>query len=143
LPRYWRAVATVLPALLLFVALLFLQPRTISLYTTIGSFRPEHKSLGLWMKDRVNRDSVVMSRYPTIAFYADSLWEPTPNAEFAQVLAYARANHVDYFVLDELETKELRPQLAWLLDERVAPPDLELVHTYPSPHGKLVIYRVR
>lgn len=128
-------------ALILFFALL--QPRIIQQYTNIGSFRPEHKTVGLWLRDNISRDSVVMSRYPAIAFYADTRWEPTPNAEYAQVLDYARFNGVDYFVLDEGETRDLRPQLAFLLDEDAVPPELELIHVHRSTRGKLTIFELK
>lgn len=128
-------------ALILFFAVL--QPRIIQQYTNIGSFRPEHKTVGLWLRDNASRDSVVMSRYPAIAFYADTRWEPTPNAEYAQVLDYARFNRVDYFVLDEGETHDLRPQLAFLLDEGTVPPELELIHVDHSARGKLIIFELQ
>jgi 4-amino-4-deoxy-L-arabinose transferase-like glycosyltransferase len=143
LPGGWRNLAPGLPVAALVLGLLLLQPRTIAQYTNIGSFRPEHKAVGLWLKDNIERDSVVMSRYPTIAFYADTRWEPTPNAELSEVLTYARANHVNYFVLDELETKEMRPQLAWLLDESAPPAELDVLQAFPSAQGKIIVYHLK
>jgi 4-amino-4-deoxy-L-arabinose transferase-like glycosyltransferase len=125
----WSRVVVAVPtvAMILFFALL--QPRVIEQYTSTGSFRIEHKNVGLWLKDNIPAGSVVMSRYPAIAFYADSRWEPTPNAPYAQVLTYAEANGVDYFVVDELETRELRPQFAPLVRGEDLPPELKLIHT--------------
>jgi hypothetical protein len=132
-----------IPTVALILFFVVLQPRIIQQYTNIGSFRPEHKTVGLWLRDNASRDSVVMSRYPAIAFYADTRWEPTPNAEYAQVLDYARFNRVDYFVLDEGETHDLRPQLAFLLDENTVPPALELIHVDHSARGKLIIFELK
>ena len=132
-----------IPTVMLVLFFALLQPRILQEYTNIGSFRPEHKTVGLWLKDNISRDSVVMSRYPAIAFYADTRWEPTPNAEYAQVLAYARYNGVDYFALDEGETRDLRPQLAFLLAEDEVPPELELIHVDHSARGKLAIFRLK
>ncbi len=132
-----------IPTIILVLFFVALQPRTIQLYTNIGSFRPEHKTIGLWLKDNIPPGSVVMSRYPAIAFYADAQWEPTPNAEYEQVRVYAQAQHVDYFVLDEGETIELRPQLAFLLDQNNLPADLDLVHVQESAGGRLAVFRLR
>jgi len=143
LGEFWRTTLSIIPTLILVLFFAFMQPRVVGVYTSTGSFRPEHKTVGLWLRDNIPPDSVVMSRYPAIAFYADARWEPTPNAEYAQVLTYARANRVQYFVLDELETRELRPQLAFLLDESAVPPDLELMYVHHSAKGKLVVFRLK
>ncbi len=142
LRRRWLTVLTAVPTIALLLFFTLLLPRLVTHYTTTGSFRPEHKTVGLWLKGNIPQGSVVMSRYPAIAFYADAYWEPTPNAEYRQVLAYARANHVDYFVLDELEARELRPQLAFLLNEYATPAELELIYVDRSPNGKLVVFKL-
>jgi len=138
-----RGALVALPTVVLVLYLVALQPRAIAQYTNIGSFRMEHKTVGLWMKDNIPNGAVIMSRFPAIAFYADRPWEPTPNAEYAHLLTYARANAVDYFVLDEEEARDLRPQFAFLFDGQSAPPDLELVHTLPSARGKLLVFAVK
>ncbi len=127
-------------ALVLFFAVL--QPRIIGQYTNIGSFRLEHKIIGLWLKENIPTGSVVMSRYPAIAFYGDAAWEPTPNAEFEQLRVYAEAQDVDYFVLDEAETLELRPQLAFLFDQDRLPSDLILLHLEDSAGGRLAVFKL-
>jgi len=123
--------------------LVLIQSRVAGVYTNTGSFRPEHKSVGMWLRDNIAPDSVVMSRYPAIAFYADSRWEPTPNADYARVVTYARASDVDYFVLDECETLDLRPQLAFLLDESAVVSDVELIYVHRSAKGKLMVFALR
>lgn len=139
LQRYLVAV----PTLLMILFFLLLQPRIIRQYTSIDSFRPEHKTVGLWLGENIPHGSVVMSRYPALAFYADARWEPTANAEYGPLLAYAQANDVDYFVLDEVETRNLRPQLAFLFDESNVPGELELVHVDQSARGRLVIFKLQ
>ena len=145
--RPWgRAVRVALvsaPTLVLVVFLMLIQSRVIGVYTDTGSFRPEHKSVGIWLRENIASDSVVMSRYPAIAFYADARWEPTPNADYARVVTYARASDVDYFVLDEGETRDLRPQLAFLLDESAVVPDVELIHVDRSAKGKLMVFALQ
>jgi glucan phosphoethanolaminetransferase (alkaline phosphatase superfamily) len=137
-----RALLTAAPTILLLVFMLVLQPKVVNLYANTGSFRPEHKSLGLWLRDNIAPGSVVMSRYPAIAFYADTQWEPTANASLDELLTYARASKVDYFVVDELETRELRPQFAPLLRGEGVPEELQLFHTTSGPLGKLVVFKL-
>ena len=139
---FWKGVLAAVPTCAVLLYLVAMQPRVLAQYTNIGSFRTEHKTIGLWMKDHIPADSVVMSRFPAIAFYAEERWEPTPNAEYSEALYYARANHVDYWVLDEEETRDLRPQFAFLLDADQIPSELQLVHTLESTRGKLLVFRL-
>jgi len=143
LPRFWHVVLVSVPTLLLVLFFVLMQPRVMEQYTNTASFRPGHKTIGLWLRDNIPHDSVVMCRYPAIAFYADTRWEPTPNAEYAQILTYARASGVHYFVLDEGEMRDLRPQLAFLLDESAVPRELELIHVHRSVRGKLIVFRLK
>jgi len=141
--KRWLGLLAAIPAVALVLLLALLQPRVIRRYTSTGSFRPEHKTVGLWLRGQIPSDAVVMSRYPAIAFYAGSRWEPTPNATYAQVLRYAQVNGVDYFVVDELEAKDLRPQFLPLLQADNLPAELELIHVDESAQGKLVVFRLR
>lgn len=139
--RRW---GTWLPALAIAALLLVALPRVMD-KTARGSFRFTHKTVGVWMKDALPtaRDTVIMARYPAVAFYADAEWEPTPNAAWPEVLRYARHVGADYFVLDGREVEKLRPQLAFLMDEKQAPPELELVHVDASENERLMIYRIK
>lgn len=140
----WRRWGTWLPTLLIAAMLLAALPHVMD-NTARGSFRFAHKTVGLWMKDNLatGRDTVIMARYPAIAFYADAQWEPTPNATWPEVLRYARHVGADYFVLDRREVGKLRPQLAFLMDETQIPPELELVHVDTSEGERLLVYRIR
>ena len=139
--RRW---GTWLPALAIAALLLVALPRVMD-KTARGSFRFTHKTVGVWMKDALPtaRDTVIMARYPAVAFYADAKWEPTPNAAWPEVLRYARHVGADYFVLDGREVEKLRPQLAFLMDEKQTPPELELVHVDASENERLMIYRIK
>jgi len=142
-PR-WRRWGTWLPTLLIVAMLVVALPRIMD-NTARGSFRFAHKTVGLWMKDALSttRDTVIMARYPAIAFYADARWEPTPNATWPEVLRYARHVGADYFVLDSREVEKLRPQLAFLMDKTQVPPELELVHVDTSEGETLMVYRIK
>jgi hypothetical protein len=130
------------PTVVLLLFMLVLQPKVVSLYANTGSFRPEHKTIGLWLGSNIAPGSVVMSRYPAIAFYADAQWEPTANASLDELLTYANASQVDYFVVDELETRQLRPQFAPLLRGEGLPSELELFYTTNGPLGKLAVFKL-
>jgi len=109
----------------------------------VGSFRPEHKGIGLWMRMNLPPGGIVMARYPAIAFYAEKRWVPTPNAPWPDVVCYARHKGVTYFVLDERETVKLRPQFAALLDDTQVPKELRVVHIDTSSSEKLIVYALR
>lgn len=140
----WRLWGVWLPTLAIVALLLVALPRIMD-NTARGSFRFAHKTVGLWMDQAglTTPDTVVMARYPAIAFYADAWWEPTPNATWPEVLRYARHVGADYFVLDEREVETLRPQLAFLVEGTDIPPELELVHVDRSEGEALVVYRIK
>ena len=137
-----RTAAYTMPVILLVLLLVSLQPKAVALYTSTDSFRVEHRTVGYWLRNNIPTDSVVMSRYPAIAFYGEARWEPTPNAGWEQMLVYARAQSVDYFVLDEMETHDLRPQYAFLFDQDQVPDELSLVHLDATGEDRLAVFRV-
>lgn len=71
----WRQLCVVLPLVLLLAFFAYRLPATLRT-TSSGSYRMAHKDVGLWLEDRVDRDTVIMSRYPAIAFHADARWVP-------------------------------------------------------------------
>ena len=83
-----------------------------------------------------------MARYPAIAFHGERRWAPTPNAEYEEIMRYAQHKGARYFVIDERETKSMRPQLAFLVEGRQVPPELRLLHSETSEGEKLVVYEI-
>jgi len=141
----WARRHTVLWALPVAAVLLFFVAVTPRVWarTALGSYRPAHKAIGLWLQNKVSRDTVIMARYPAIAFHADARWVPTPNATYDEIMHYARVKGVRYWVLDELETASLRPQLGFLVQEGGQPPaELRLTYTMTSEGKKLVVYEL-
>ncbi len=142
-PR-WRGLLASLPAaaILLFCALLL--PRTIATVTSTGSFRQAHRTVGEWLgKGVATSETVIMSRYPALAFHAGARWVPTPNAAWEEILPYARHKGVDLFIVDERETAELRPQLDHLVRLEGLPPELEVVRVDESEPERLVVFRIK
>jgi hypothetical protein len=107
-----------------------------------GSYRPAHKTVGLWLYEAADREAVVMSRYPAIAFHADTRWAATPNASYDEVLAYARHKGARYWVIDEAETQKLRKSYEFLVTGDQAPPELKLIHVLESEKLKLMVYEI-
>ena len=140
--RLWRKLCVALPIVLLLAFFVYRLPTTLRT-TSSGSYRMAHKDVGLWLEDRVDRDTVIMSRYPAIAFHADARWVPTPNAEIPEVLHYARHKGAEYFVVDEREVVHLRPQFEALLREETLPRELEWVYADDAEGERLVVLRVK
>jgi len=138
----YRTLCVALPLVLLLAIFAYNLPATLRT-TSSGSYRMAHKDMGLWLEDRVDPDTVIMSRYPAIAFHADTRWVPTPNAELPEVLHYAQYKGVEYFVVDEREVAHLRPQFEVLLQEETLPQGFEWVHVDESEGERLVVLRVK
>jgi 4-amino-4-deoxy-L-arabinose transferase-like glycosyltransferase len=139
LPRRWRGVLEVGPVAIVAVGLLLIQPRVVSLVTDTGSVRWEHRTVGEYLRARLSRDTVLMSRYPAIAFHADTRWIPTPNASWPEILNYARHKGVRYWAIDERELR-YRPQLKDLVMGGQVPPELKLYYEDASGGERLVVY---
>ncbi len=132
-----------LPALLLTAALLWQTPRVWEMMHWTRSFQPGHLAVAAELRALgASADTVVMSRYPAIAFHAGTRWAATPAASWPEVEAYARRHDARYLVVDAWETT-LRPQLSMLLDPAQAPSTLEYVGTIDRGAGPVVLYRFR
>ena len=138
-----RRLVSILPVLLLALVLLWLQPRMWASSQRTRSFQPGHLAAAAELQALgVTADTVVMSRYPAIAFHAGTRWAPTPAASWPEIEAYAHRQGARYLVVDVWET-ELRPQLRDLLAPAQAPPTLEHVATVDRGVGPVVLYRFR
>jgi hypothetical protein len=117
------------PALLLALLLLALGPATWSAQQRTHSFQPGHLAAAAELRELgAPADAVVLSRYPAIAFHAGTRWAATPAEEWPTVLRYARQHGARYLAIDGWEAR-LRPQLAFLLDPALAPPELRYLAT--------------
>jgi len=135
----WRSVLEALPTALIMVGLVLAQPMVVSKVTSVGGLSMMHKQLGEELASQVS-GATIMCRYPAIAFHADATWMPTPNAEWTEVLPYARHKGADYFVIDQRELR-YRPQFKELLLVENLPPELELVTVREADDERLVVYR--
>ncbi|NLG27375.1 MAG: hypothetical protein GX557_05660, partial [Chloroflexi bacterium] len=137
----WRTAVEIVPVALVVAGLLVLTPRVVREVTSVGSVRMEHRWVGEKLHDEVTRDTVLMSRYPAIAFYADTQWVPTPNASWPEIMTYARHKGVRYLAIDERELR-YRPQLAGLVTGNQVPAELKQVYQSTVDGERMVVYRL-
>jgi hypothetical protein len=139
--RRWRALLWIGPVLLVVAFNVWMMPRAWAQIGQ-GSYRPAHKTVGLWLRGVTDRETIVMSRYPAVAFHADTRWVATPNASYEEVLAYAWHKGARYWVIDEAETQTLRKSYEFLITGENTPPELKLIHMDESEGLKLVVYEI-
>ncbi|MEA3335652.1 MAG: glycosyltransferase family 39 protein [Chloroflexota bacterium] len=141
LPASWTRLLMALP-LLFFLTLMLWQGRQLgTIVTHTHSFQPGHLDAAAELRERgAAGDSVVMARYPAIAFHAGTAWIPTPASTWPEVLAYARDRDADFLVMDAWEAK-LRPQLSFLMLPQEAPPQLRYLTSVGCGPDDVVIYQ--
>jgi hypothetical protein len=137
-PR-WRWALNAAPVVAVVAVLFLAHPRVLGEVTSVGSVRLEHRTVGEQLAPLVQsgpdgENTVIMARYPAIAFHAGARWVPTPNASWAEVLVYARHKGVDYWAIDERELP-LRPQFGDLMTAERLPPELEVVISTTSSNA--------
>jgi hypothetical protein len=130
----------VIPAVLVAVVLLWQGPRLWQSLQRTKSFQPGHLAAAAYLREQgVNSDTVIMSRYPAIAFHAGTRWIPTPAAAWPDVAAYARQRDSDYLAMDGWEAT-LRPQLSFLGLPQDVPSELRYLTTLEEGPDPVVIY---
>ena len=102
-----------------------------------------YKHVGLWLGEHSRPAERVMSRGAIPAIYAERFWVPFPHADYDDVLRYARAHDVDYWIINEREFRLMRPHLAFLADAAQLPAELEWVQGFEGPAGRTVVLRMR
>lgn len=103
---------------------------------------PSHEAAGLWLAEHAEPGAAIMSRNTEVALYAGRPVVAFPAADWADVLAYARARDARYLVTDSWELTRLRPQLAFLLEPDRAPEELEYLTSFRDDLRTTLIYRI-
>jgi hypothetical protein len=94
-----------------------------------------------WLAANIPAGNPVMLRDSELGLYAGLPVVAFPNAEWPQVQAYARTHGARYLVVEEGMVKDLRPQLAPLLDADHPLPGLSLLAQLPGPDSsRTLIY---
>jgi hypothetical protein len=133
-PR-WYWLVTLPVCLLLFTMNIF------SAREGIQATKYGHKEAGLWLRANTPTAAAIMTRDLAVPLYAERPWVASPHASWPDFLAYARAHHADYLVVDRWELTEVRPHLAFLLEN--PPPEVQLVWQQADPAESTFIFRFR
>lgn len=127
-----QRVLVLTPATILIMLSLALGPRVWSIMQRTHSFQPGHLAVALELQTLgAQPGDVVMSRYPAIAFHAGTRWAATPAEDWPTVVEYARRHHARYLAIDGWEAS-LRPQLDFLMNPALTPPELRYLTTIES-----------
>lgn len=132
-PRVWFFAPRVLAAVLL-LAILVAKPVKARM---LDQMPVEYRTAGLWMKENLPPQAIILARKPEVAYYAQRRMRPLPNEELPRILRYAHVQKAEYMVVDEAFIAT-RPQLAGLLGDEQAPPPLERIYETRSPSGRLL-----
>jgi hypothetical protein len=105
----------------------------------------EYKLLGLWMREAIPdiEKTVVMSRKIGVPFYAGARHVLIHPGSYPEVIRFARESGARYLVVDDWTTPAFRPNLAFLLEDRPPPPDLDRVHDLVLDGRRIVLYRFK
>lgn len=137
-PRAWFFVPRVLAAILL-LGILVAKPVKARM---LDQMPVEYRTAGLWMKENLPPQAIILARKPEVAYYAQRRMRPLPNEELPRILRYAQAQKAQYMVVDEAFIST-RPQLAGLLGSEELPPPLERIYETRSPSGRLLrVFRI-
>lgn len=132
-----KAMLSWLPAGMLVFFFLAMIPVAVSVELDDASFG--HKQAGLWLKTHTPADAKVMHRSGIISFYSDRRETGSPNTDWVRLLKFARSQGANYLVVDTGDLTKLRPQLAFILENRT--PELELVYSFKERTGETLVYR--
>ena len=110
------------------------------------------KNAWVWLQKNLEKEFPwkktvkIMERFPVVTYYSGT-WERwlTPYANQADLLAYAKANDIDVLVVDSLDFKTYRPQLAYLLDEKSILKSnlLDLIYKEQKYGEKVILYKIK
>jgi hypothetical protein len=105
----------------------------------------EYKIMGQWMKKNIPgiEHKSVMSRKFGVPFYAGAREIALFYGDFSEVLAYARSEKADYLIIDEWTIPKLRPELAFLIDEKEKHHQIQLIHTIKYKNRKIILYEFK
>jgi len=101
-----------------------------------------HNQAARWLAEHAEPDAVIMTRNAEIGVYADRAIIPLPNARWPQILAYGRARHASYLVIDDWEMRTVRPQLRFLANPAAAPPEVAFVASFSDRNRTTFIYKL-
>jgi len=105
--------------------------------------REELKTVGLWLKKNIPKDSIIMSNSPFEAFYADREFillplgipeSQTPGKSYHEIIQLAKEKGVNYILVNKY-TSETNPDF----NESIRSTDLKEFYQYREKDGSLII----
>lgn len=102
----------------------------------------EHKEAGIWLKENIGEDLIIMSRKQWVSFYSNSKVVFVPYSNYEDMLDFACHENVDYIVIDERFVSKTRPRLRFLLDEKNTPKEIKSIYKDESIK-KILIYELK
>lgn len=137
-PRAWFFAPRVLAAILLLTILVGKPVKA----RILDQMPVEYRTAGLWMRENLPPQAIILARKPEVAYYARRRMRPLPNEELPRILRYAHVQKAEYMVVDEAFIAT-RPQLTALLGTEEPPPPLERIYETRSPSGRLLrVFRI-
>jgi len=101
-----------------------------------------NRKVAEWVKGNLPDDVKIMARKAFIAAYANRKWIRLPYADYQDVIDYARLKGVHVVIMDE-KFKAVRPQLAFLFEQRGPLEELSPIFATQNERGqKIILYKV-
>lgn len=110
----------------------------IKIRNKTASTKNIYQMLGVVIGDRYP-GSLIMSRLPTVPYYAKASWLTIPDEPVERIIKFARYKGVDFLLIDPY-TITTRPQLAFLLRKGVKIKGLKRVIALPDPGREGLLY---
>ncbi len=131
--RHAPAAAAALGLLLLWPPLFARGQRTLQL---------GHKAMGWWLRDHTPPGSVLMTRDPAVALYADRESYRCPHAGFEEIVAYGRRRGAELWATDGEELSVIKPHLAPLFDPDRRPAGLDEIYRAEDGADTHLVFRL-
>lgn len=138
-----RIKPVILESILIFLVLLSFVPFTFRPFLK-GEIEPNfYKDIGLWIRDNLPQNAVIMSRKPWIPFYAQREEVPLPYAPFPEIIKFAHYQGANYLIADENVIGD-RPNLRFLFDEDYKSGKIKIIHRFKNKAGrKIYLYKIK
>ena len=131
-------------AIFISLAIAVLMPLLIFSAVTVAKrgYHPGLREAGEWLEGYAGKDTRIMNRESSSAFYSGGIPVFLPYAEYDRVNEYAHYQNVDYMVITRQGLVDNRPELAKrLLDAGGGHFEWKLVHTVrPGTPEETLIY---
>lgn len=103
-----------------------------------------YRQAGEWLRQNAGPGQRIMGREYTTALYAGGTAVMLPWADYERITEYARANGVDYMVLDGGSLSTWRPELSVLLEEEASHPEWQQAGVAEGDGvGEYLIFKLR